>query len=135
MNIEHSCTPATADIDFLTEKINQETPAFGSAHPFAFIVRDEINQIIAGCNGSVIFGSIYTDQLWVHPEHRNKGLGHKLMAKVHDYGRDNECAMATVATMSFHGAKAFYEKLGYVVDFERAGYTQNSSCIFLKRSL
>ena len=128
-------THATADIDFLTEKINQETAAFGSAHPFAFIVRDEINQIIAGCNGSVIFGSIYTDQLWVHPEHRGKGLGHKLMAKVHDYGREHECAMATVATMSFQGAKAFYEKLGYVVDFERAGYTQNTSCIFLKRSL
>jgi hypothetical protein len=31
--------------------------------------------------------------------------------------------------------KSFYEKLGYVVDFERHGYTQNSSCIFLKRSL
>ena len=57
MNIEHSCTPA--DIDFLTQKINQETPDFGSAHPFAFFVRDEKNQIIAGCNGSVIFGSIY----------------------------------------------------------------------------
>ena len=121
--------------DFLTQKINQETPDFGSAHPFAFFVNDEKNQIIAGCNGSVIFGSIYTDQLWVHPEHRGKGLGHKLMAQVHDYGRKNQCAMATVATMSFQGAKAFYEKLGYVVDFERAGYTQNSSCIFLKRSL
>jgi GNAT superfamily N-acetyltransferase len=135
MNIEHSCTSAAADIDFLTQKINQETPDFGSAHPFAFFVNDEKNQIIAGCNGSVIFGSIYTDQLWVHPEHRGKGLGHKLMAQVHDYGRENQCAMATVATMSFQGAKAFYEKLGYVVDFERAGYTQNSSCIFLKRSL
>lgn len=117
MNIEHSCAPAAADIDFLTQKINQETPDFGSAHPFAFFVRDEKNQIIAGCNGSVIFGSIYTDQLWVHPEHRGKGLGHKLMAQVHDYGRENDCAMATVATMSFQGAKAFYEKLGYVVDF------------------
>jgi GNAT superfamily N-acetyltransferase len=135
MNIEHSCTPETADIDFLSEKINQETPGFGSAHSFAFFVRDEKGQIIAGCNGSVIFGSIYTDQLWVHLEHRGKGLGYKLMAQVHDYGRENECAMATVATMSFQGAKAFYEKLGYVVDFERAGYTQNSSCIFLKRSL
>ena len=135
MNIDHSCTPAAADIDFLTQKINQETPDFGSAHPFVFFVNDEKNQIIAGCNDSVIFGSIYTDQLQVHPEHRGKGLGHKLMAQVHDYGRKNQCAMATVATMSFQGAKAFYEKLGYVVDFERAGYTQNSSCIFLKRSL
>ena len=31
--------------------------------------------------------------------------------------------------------KSFYEKLGYASDFERPGYTQNSSCIFLKRSL
>ena len=135
MNLEHTFTPASEDIDFLTQKINQETPDFGSAHPFAFFVRDEHNQIIAGCNGSVIFGSIYTDQLWVHPDHRKKGLGHKLMEAVHDYGRKSGCAMATVATMSFQGSKAFYEKLGYVSDFERQGYTQNSSCIFLKRSL
>ena len=135
INIEYTSTPTSADIDFLTQKINQETPDFGSAHPFAFFVRDEHNQIIAGCNGSVIFGSIYTDQLWVHPDHRKKGLGHKLMEAVHDYGRKSGCAMATVATMSFQGAKAFYERLGYLSDFERPGYTQNSSCIFLKRSL
>ena len=135
INIEYTSTPTSADIDFLTQKINQETPDFGSAHPFAFFVRDEHNQIIAGCNVSVIFGSIYTDQLWVHPDHRKNGLGHKLMEAVHDYGRKSGCTMATVATMSFQGAKAFYEKLGYVMDFERSGYTQNSSCIFLKRSL
>ena len=98
-------------------------------------MRDEHNQIIAGCNGSVIFGSIYTDQLWVHPNYRKNGLGHQLMEAVHDYGRKSECSMATVTTMSFQGAKTFYEKLGYVSDFERPGYTQNSSCIFLKRSL
>ena len=135
VNIQYTSTPASEDIDFLTQKINQETPDFGSAYPFAFFVRDEHNQIIAGCNGSVIFGSIYTDQLWVHPDHRKKGLGHKLMEAVHDYGRKSGCAMATVATMSFQGAKAFYEKLGYVMDFERTGYTRGSSCIFLKRSL
>ena len=59
MNIEYTSTPASADIDFLTQKINQETPEFGEAHPFAFFIRDEKNQIIAGCNGSVIFVSIY----------------------------------------------------------------------------
>lgn len=135
MSLEHTSTPASADIDFLTQKINQETPEFGEAHPFAFFIRDKRNQIIAGCNGSVIFGSIYTDQLWVHPSYRKNGLGHKLMEAVHDYGRRSGCSMATVATMSFQGAKTFYEKLGYVSDFDRPGYTQNSSCIFLKRSL
>jgi hypothetical protein len=38
MNIEYTSTPASADIDFLTKKINQETPEFGEAHPFAFFI-------------------------------------------------------------------------------------------------
>jgi len=147
INIEYTSTPASEDIYFLTQKINQETPEFGEAHPFAFFIRSpyslartpsnpaDENPIIAGCNGSVIFGSIYTDQLWVHPAHRRRGLGHQLMESVHDYGRKLGCTMSTVATMSFQGAKKFYEKLGYLSDFERQGYTQNSSCIFLKRSL
>jgi ribosomal protein S18 acetylase RimI-like enzyme len=57
------------------------------------------------------------------------------MEKVHDYGRESGCMMATVATMSFQGATKFYKKLGYTIDFERAGYTKNASCIFLKKNL
>ena len=81
MKIEHTSSPHAVDIDLLTQKINQETTDFGSAYPFAIFIRDENNQIIAGCNGSIIFGSIYTDQLWVHPDHRKRGLGHKLVGK------------------------------------------------------
>jgi hypothetical protein len=43
------------------------------------------------------------------------------MEAVHSYGLKSGCSMATVTTMSFQDAKAFYEKLGYVVDFERSG--------------
>jgi GNAT superfamily N-acetyltransferase len=135
MNIEFTSIPASEDIDFLTQKINQETPEFGEAHPFAFFIRDEKNQIIAGCNGSVIFCSIYTDQLWVHPAHRRSGVGHQLMDAVHDYGRKSGCSMATVTTMSFQGAPSFYEKLGYVQDFKRTGYVNGSNCIFMRKAL
>lgn len=134
-DVEFTTSPAATDIDFLTEKINQETLEYGAAHPFAFCLRDENNQIIAGCNGSVIFGNIYTDQLWVHPDHRNKGLGQQLMESVHDYGRKSGCRIATACTMSFQGALGFYEKLGYVIDFKRHGYTQNSSCYFMRKEL
>ena len=135
MKLHHTSTPKSEDIDYLTHKINQETPEYGAAYPFAFFIRDKNDQIIAGCNGSIVFGAIYTDQLWVHPDHRKAGLGHQLMAQVHDYGCESGCTMATVATMSFQVAKPFYEKLGYVVDFERSGYTKGSRCIFLKREL
>lgn len=135
MNIEFTKHPNAVDLDFLTQKINQEIQGFGSAYPFAFFVRDEIGNIIAGCNGSVIFGAIYTDQLWVNDRYRNNGLGTKLMEAVHNYGRESGCAMATVATMSFQDAETFYEKLGYIVDFERKGYTKGSRCLFLRKVL
>lgn len=75
MNIEFTLTPEAADIDFLTKQINQETPEFGAAYPFAFFIRDNYSKIIAGCNGNVIFGSVYTDQLWVHPNYRKTRFG------------------------------------------------------------
>jgi predicted acetyltransferase len=127
--------PDHADINFLTQKINTETLQYGTAYLFGFFIRDEMDQIIAGCNGSVIYGAIYTDQLWVAPSHRKLGLGRRLMEQVHDYGRKEHCKMATAVTMDFQQARIFYEKLGYVCDFERQGYVQNSTCYFLRKSL
>ncbi len=59
----------------------------------------------------MFYGNIYTDQLWVHLDCCGKGYGHKLMESVHDYGREIGCSIATVVTMSFQGAKDFYEHL------------------------
>ncbi|MES2211664.1 MAG: GNAT family N-acetyltransferase [Pseudomonadota bacterium] len=135
IHTEFTTAPAGQDIEFLTRKINEETPEYGTAYPFAFFIRDDHNQIIAGCNGSVVFGAIYTDQLWVDKHYRSQGLGTQLMQQVHDYGRSIGCIMATVNTMSFQKAVLFYEALGYVVDFERSGYAHQSNCIFLRKDL
>jgi ribosomal protein S18 acetylase RimI-like enzyme len=135
MKIEQIFAPNSKDIGFLTKKLSQETPDFDEMHPFAFFIRNKNGQIIAGCDGSVIFGSIHTRQLWVDANQRKSGLGRRLLTQVHDYGRTNRCKIATLATMSFHRALEFYKKLGYTVDFERPGYAQNSSCIFLVCSL
>jgi GNAT superfamily N-acetyltransferase len=83
----------------------------------------------------VFYGTIYTDQLWVHPDYRHKGYGRQLMESVHEYGREIGCIIATVATMSFQSAKDFYEHLGYECDFERSGYVSGSSCLFLRKIL
>lgn len=135
MKIDYTRTPNTQDIDFLTHKINEETPDFGEAYPFAFFIRDEKGEILAGCNGSVVYGAIYTDQLWVHPQYRKQGLARGLMEKVHAYGREIGCQMATVTTMSFQKAQTFYENMGYEVEFNRTGYAKGSSLISLKKVL
>lgn len=134
LKIEHSLRPSINDIEFLTRKLNDETAELGSTHPFAFFIRNNTDEIIAGCNGFVVFGAIYTDQLWVHQDWRKKNLGRELMKHVHDYGRKVGCRIATVATMSFQ-SQGFYEKLGYKVDFERSGYVNGSSCLFLQLAL
>ena len=138
MHIEHTYSPSSKDIEFLTKNINEESKQHGvkeDAHSFAFFIRDDNDAIIAGCNGFVVFGAIYTDQLWVHRDYRQQGLGRKLMQQVHEYGRASSCNMATVATMSFQGALSFYERLGYSCDFERKGYAATSSCLFLQMKL
>jgi ribosomal protein S18 acetylase RimI-like enzyme len=128
-------SPSQADIEFLTEKINAETPEYGAAYPFAFFMRDEKNNIISGANGYVIYGVIYTDQLWVDNAFRNQGLARQLMDKIHAFGSREGCTMASVSTMSFQHAKSFYEKLGYQIDFERHGHVNNSTCFFMSKNL
>lgn len=126
--------PSSSDVDFLTHKINNEAVDQGAAHPFAILVRNKQNEIVAGCNGSIIFGSIYTDQLWVDPNLRKQGLGKKLMEAVHVYGKKQGCTIATVATMNFQ-APNFYKKLGYKIDFSRDGYNKGAFCIFMCKKL
>jgi len=123
------------EVQFLTDRINEEYSKYGNALPFSFCIRNKTNEIIAGCSGSLIYGSIYIDQLWVHPDHRSKGLGFELIESVHSYGASKGCNIATVCTMSFQDAKDFYLKCGYTVDYERSGYIKNSKCLFLKRVL
>lgn len=122
------------DLDFFTEKINEESVDQGAAYPFAIFVRSKEGWIIAGCNGSIIFGSIYTDQLWVDPNLRKRGVGKILMEAIHEYGKKHFCTIATVTTMSFQ-APSFYQKLGYKIDFSREGYNKGASCIFMSKKL
>lgn len=135
MKLEITNQPLTHDVDFLTQKINEEIPAqYGVAHPFAIFMKTVDGSILAGCNGSIICGVIYTDQLWVHPEYRRKGIARDLMDKVHQYGKQNGCTMATVSTLDFQVPK-FYQKLGYKIDFSRQGYKNGASCMFLSKVL
>ena len=133
--IEYTKNASPSDTSFLTKQINQETPEYGEAYPFAFFMRDDAAEIIAGANGFVIYGAIYTDQLWVNKDYRGQGFAKKIMDKVHEFGQLEGCKIATVQTMSFQGAQVFYEKLGYVQDFKRTGYINSSNCIFMRKAL
>lgn len=133
--IDYTENPTLSDLAFLTKKISEETPEYGQILPFGFFTRNDKGRMIAGVNGFILYGKIYTDQLWVAPEHREQGLARELMEKTHQLGRDRHCSMATLSTMSFQHAVGFYEKLGYTQDFERLGHINKSACIFMSKAL
>jgi GNAT superfamily N-acetyltransferase len=134
-NIVFSDTPNANEINFITKKINEETLDYGSVTPFSFIIKNEQQHVIAGVNGCLLYGAIYTDQLWVDKHYRKKSLASQLMGKVHEYGKASRCQIATLCSMSFQGAVQFYEKLGYYIDLDRAGYINGSHCVFLSKEL
>jgi serine protease inhibitor len=59
--IEYTKSPSATDIDFITKKINEETSEYRVCQPFAFFIRDNKVVIIAGVNGFILYGKIYTD--------------------------------------------------------------------------
>lgn len=165
LEIHETFNPSTCEIDFLTEKINVESRAkniSGDAYPFGIFLRhytnskikesarsstslpniqqvdpsgESLQSIVGGCSGSIVYGSIYTDQLWIHPQYRGRGLGKMIMEKIHELGKRKECTFACVGTMDFQDAQKFYESLGYIVEFERRGYSNGGKMIYLKKDL
>ena len=133
--VEEMKEPSGDVVDYLREKINDESPDKDPAESFGFLIRDQAKNIIAGCNGSIIFGAIYTDQLWVHPKYRKQGLGKKLMQKVEEHGLAMGCQVATVATMHFQNALEFYERLGFEKEHVRLGVDADSSVTFFIKNL
>ena len=57
--IEYAKKPAASDVDSIIRH-NKETSAYGEAHPFASFMRNNDSKIIAGTNGFLICGAIYT---------------------------------------------------------------------------
>lgn len=129
--------PSQNDIQVLGEGIMayaKQNKGQPSLEFFAFFIRDENNKILGGCNGNTLYGSLYIDQLWITESLRNKGYGAELINAAEQFGKDKGCTFATVNTMDWE-ALEFYKKMGYEIEFERHGYSKNSTFYFLRKSL
>ena len=72
----------------------------------------ESGRIVAGLNGVAYWRKVHVRILWVHPDHRSKGLGSRLISWAEERGRELGCVSIVVDTMSFQ-APDFYVRRGY----------------------
>lgn len=97
-------------------------------------IKNEHGEVVAGCTGSLYFGSLHLEQLWVDVNYRNKGYGRKLLNKMESIGIESKCRFSTLTTMDWE-ALNLYKKCGYRIEYIRDGYANNSTMYLLKKDL
>ena len=94
----------------------------------------ESGRVFAGIDGVGYWRKVHVRRLWVHPDHRSKGLGRRLMSWTEERGRELGCAAVVVDTMSFQ-APGFYVKLGYTQFGKTEGYEGGASRHYFEKAL
>jgi ribosomal protein S18 acetylase RimI-like enzyme len=81
---------------------------------FAIYIQDEKATIIAGICGFIIekHQTMRLEFVWVHKEHRKKGIGSKMLFYIEKYATLKQCKFLQVSTLEFQ-AVGFYQKMGY----------------------
>ena len=101
---------------------------------FSIFIKDQKEKVIGGTSGTLFYGSLYVDSLWVDETLRNQGWGTKLMEEAEKVGKKHGALFATLNTMDWE-ALPFYQKLGYSIEFTREGYEKDSKMFMLRKSL
>ncbi len=99
----------------------------------AFIAHD--GDTFAGAvTAHVLWGTLHIRHMFIEAPYRRQGLGKMLMSQAIEYGKAHGCAVAYVDTLSFQ-AIGFYQRLGFVHEFTRTGFSKNSVMYYLKKEL
>jgi GNAT superfamily N-acetyltransferase len=87
-----------------------------------------------GLIGETARGWLFVDMLWVDPAARGRGLGSRLLRAAEAEAVARGCRNAWLDTYDFQ-ARPFYERHGYRVFGELAGYPNGHRRFFLAKAL
>ena len=92
------------------------------------------NEIVGLISVHPVWGALWIKALIIKEEYRNQGLATKLMEQALKFAQEKKCKFAFVETFSFQAPK-FYQKLGFELEFSRAGYSDGISFHYLRKYL
>ena len=110
-------SPTENEIKYIREALkqyNNESVGEDGHTPLNIVEYDENDKIIGGIIGGTYWGWMYVDILWVHENHRHKGIGSKLLIEAEKEAIRRGCHHVHLDTMSWQ-APEFYKKLGYEI--------------------
>ncbi|CDZ81884.1 putative acetyltransferase [Candidatus Rubidus massiliensis] len=136
-HFEYQEEPIQEDEQVLNDGISDEAALKKNMErikPFRIFIKDAHGIVLGGASGTIFYGSLYVDMLWLKEELRHQGLGRKLMMEAEKIGRERQCTFVTLNTMDWE-ALSFYQKLGYEIEFVRKGYSNDSQMYMLRKEL
>jgi len=97
-------TPTENEIKYIREELNQfnnERVGEDGHTPLNIVEYDTNGNIIGGILGGTYWGWMYVDILWVHENHRYKGIGSKLLREAEKEAIRRGCHHVHLDTMSW----------------------------------
>ena len=97
-------SPTENEIKYIREALNQfnnEVIGEDCHTPLNIVEYDDNGNIIGGILGGTYWGWMYVDILWVHENHRYKGIGSKLLREAEKEAVRRGCHHAHLDTMSW----------------------------------
>ena len=139
MNTKHvttRSTPTSEERKFLEDRLYEHNCARTGQEDgqlFAFFVRDELQEIMAGISGWTWAGACEIQDLWVHPTLRGQGWGERLLKSAEQEAQLHGCKVILLSSYSFQ-APAFYQKHGYELAWQLNDFPPGHQyCYLVKR--
>lgn len=136
---DHAITkgvPSSDELQFLEDRVyefNFDKIGKNDGQLFAFFIRNDQQEIVAGISGWAWAGACKIRTLWVHPSLRAQGYGRELLKSAEQEARTRGCEVILLASYSFQ-APAFYRKCGYELVWQLNDFPPgHQNCFLTKR--
>lgn len=135
--ISHESELAEAEVQRLHGGVAAADPPAAGARdykPLVLTLRNAERELVGGLLGATIWGWLHVDTLWVAPPLRGLGYGGRLLAAGERTAGERGCTHARLDTFDFQ-ARGFYERHGYTVYAELAGFPPGHTQYHMRKLL
>ena len=128
--------PSSEELQFLDDRLydfNSQQTGRKDGQLFAFFIRSEKQEILAGLSGWTWAQACEIRMLWVHPSLRGQGYGRELLEAAEHEALERGCKIILISSYSFQ-APAFYQKCGYELAWQLNDFPPGHVyCFLVKR--